>query len=111
MWVFVAEDPERAWDQVGPHALHETNAYGAWAAEVPGANPWRPLADAGALRGEGLYAVVTPEECVALARGLDPRAALKLKPLVAGLDPALGWASLELFVDRVVPALEAPAAP
>src|ERR1017187_5294480 len=52
-----------------------------------------------------LYAVVTPEECLALAATLDPLAALTVKPLVAGLDPDLGWASLELFVDRVVPAL------
>jgi hypothetical protein len=49
--------------------------------------------------------VVTPEECLALAATLDPLAALTVKPLVAGLDPDLGWASLELFVDRVVPAL------
>ena len=42
--------------------------------------------------------------------GSTPAPRSKLKPLVAGLDPALGWASLELFVDRVVPALEAPAA-
>jgi len=108
MWVFVADDPDRAWDRLGPHALHETNAYGAWAAAVPGANPWRPVTDVAALRTGGLYAVVTPDECVALVRGLDRRAAVKLKPLVAGLDPALGWSSLELFVDRVVPALQAP---
>jgi alkanesulfonate monooxygenase SsuD/methylene tetrahydromethanopterin reductase-like flavin-dependent oxidoreductase (luciferase family) len=105
MWVFVADDPERAWDLVGPHALHETNAYGAWAAAVGGANPWIPLPDVAAVREQGLYAVVTPEECVALARGLDPLASVKVKPLVAGLDPALGWSSLELFVDKVLPAL------
>jgi alkanesulfonate monooxygenase SsuD/methylene tetrahydromethanopterin reductase-like flavin-dependent oxidoreductase (luciferase family) len=105
MWVFVADDPERAWDLVGPHALHETNAYGAWSAAVAGANPWTPLPDVAAVRAQGLYAVVTPEECVALARELDPMASLKVKPLVAGLDPAVGWSSLELFIDKVVPAL------
>ncbi|HUY21789.1 MAG TPA: LLM class flavin-dependent oxidoreductase [Acidimicrobiales bacterium] len=105
MWVFVTEDPERTWAQLGPHALHETNAYGAWAAEVPGANPWAPRADVAAVRADGLYAVVTPEQCVALARHLDPRAALKLKPLVSGLDPDIGWRSLELFVNAVLPAL------
>jgi hypothetical protein len=57
------------------------------------------------LRRSGRYAVVTPEECLALAASIDRRAALTLKPLVAGLDPALGWASLELFVDRVAPHL------
>jgi alkanesulfonate monooxygenase SsuD/methylene tetrahydromethanopterin reductase-like flavin-dependent oxidoreductase (luciferase family) len=106
MWVFVTDDPERTWAQLGPHALHETNAYGAWSAPAPGANPWSPAADVAEVRASGMYAVVTPEQCVALARGLDRRAALRLKQLVAGLDPALGWRSLELFVDAVLPALQ-----
>jgi hypothetical protein len=63
------------------------------------------------LRRSGRYAVVTPEECIALARGLDPRSAMQLEPLVGGLDPDLGWRSLELFVDRVLPALSGPTIP
>jgi alkanesulfonate monooxygenase SsuD/methylene tetrahydromethanopterin reductase-like flavin-dependent oxidoreductase (luciferase family) len=105
MWVFVTEDPDRSWTELGPHALHEARAYARMAAAVPGASPWKPVEGLDELRDSGLYAVVTPEECVALAGRLDPRAALTLKPLVAGLDPALGWRSLELFVDRVAPAL------
>jgi len=112
MWVFVADDPERAWDLIGAHALHETNAYGAWSTAEAGtrANPWVPLPDVAAVRDHGIYAVVTPEECVALARSLGPMAALRLKPLVAGLDPAVGWSSLELFVGKVLPALSGPQA-
>jgi len=48
---------------------------------------------------------------VTLARALDWRSALQLKPLVGGLDPDLGWRSLELFVDRVLPALVEPPTP
>jgi len=106
-WVFVTDDPDRSWSELGPHVLHETNAYAAWSAQVPGANPWSPATDVDAVRAAGTYAVVTPEQCVALARSLGPGSALKLKPLVAGLDPALGWRSLELFVDAVLPALAA----
>jgi alkanesulfonate monooxygenase SsuD/methylene tetrahydromethanopterin reductase-like flavin-dependent oxidoreductase (luciferase family) len=105
MWVFVTEDPERSWAELGPHALHEANDYARMGAGVPGANPWAQVATVDELRRSGRYAVVTPEECRALAGGLDPRTALTLKPLVAGLDPAAGWRSLELFVDRVAPAL------
>jgi alkanesulfonate monooxygenase SsuD/methylene tetrahydromethanopterin reductase-like flavin-dependent oxidoreductase (luciferase family) len=108
MWVFVAEDPERAWSEIGDHALHEARAYAAMAEAAPTASPWPaagPITTVEDLRRSGLYAVLTPEECVTLGRALDPRAALTLKPLVAGLDPAIGWRSLELFVDRVVPLL------
>jgi alkanesulfonate monooxygenase SsuD/methylene tetrahydromethanopterin reductase-like flavin-dependent oxidoreductase (luciferase family) len=105
MWVFVAHDPERAWAQIGPHAVHETNAYGAWSANAPGANPWRPVADVDEVRAGAMYAVVTPAECVALAKSLGDSSALRIKPLVGGLDPAVGWESLELFVSDVVPAL------
>ena len=108
MWVFVTEDPERSWAELGPHALHEANGYGRWAAAVPGASPFRPATSVAELRDSAQFAVVTPEECVDLARTLDPRSALQLKPLVGGLDPDLGWRSLELFVDRVLPALDAP---
>ncbi|HEY4948100.1 MAG TPA: LLM class flavin-dependent oxidoreductase [Acidimicrobiales bacterium] len=107
LWVFVTDDPDRSWAELGPHALHEANGYARWAAAAPGANPWTPVETVDELRSSGLYAVVTPDECVALARRMDPDAALKLKPLVAGLDPAIGWRSLELFVDRVVPAMAA----
>ena len=105
MWVFVTDDPERSWAQIGPHAVHETNGYGAWSAGAPGANPWRPVTSVEEVRQAGLYAVVTPEECVTLARSLDSRAGLKLKPLVGGLDPDVGWPSLEMFVDKVLPLL------
>jgi alkanesulfonate monooxygenase SsuD/methylene tetrahydromethanopterin reductase-like flavin-dependent oxidoreductase (luciferase family) len=105
MWVFVTDDPERSWSEIGPHALHETNAYGAWSVHAPGANPWREVTSVDEVRRAGLYAVVTPDECVTLARSLDGLSGLVLKPLVGGLDPDIGWPSLELFVDKVVPAL------
>jgi hypothetical protein len=97
-------DPEQSWATLG-HALHEANSYAAWAESSPGASPFTPARDIAELRASGRYAVVTPEECLDLAGGLDPRAALTLKPLVAGIDPAVGWRSLELFVERVAPHL------
>jgi alkanesulfonate monooxygenase SsuD/methylene tetrahydromethanopterin reductase-like flavin-dependent oxidoreductase (luciferase family) len=106
MWTFVTEDPEKAWAQIGPHALHETNAYSEWSAAAPGSNPWTKLDSVEDLKTLGLYAVVTPDECIELARQQDPQANLVFKPLVAGLDPDVGWQSLQLFVDRVLPALQ-----
>lgn len=105
IWIFVTDDPDRSWAELAPHALHEANGYARWAAAAPGSNPWTPVEDVDELKRSGLYAVVTPEQCVELARNLHPHVQLQLKPLMAGLDPAIGWQSLELFVDRVVPAL------
>jgi alkanesulfonate monooxygenase SsuD/methylene tetrahydromethanopterin reductase-like flavin-dependent oxidoreductase (luciferase family) len=106
LWVFVTDDPERSWAELGPHAVHEANGYGRWAAAVaPTASPYREVTSVDDLQASDLYAVVTPEQCVELAATLDVRAALRLKPLVGGLSPEVGWRSLELFVDRVLPHL------
>ena len=54
------------------------------------------------LRSSGVYRVVTPDECMALAR---EHGRVILHPLMGGLPPALGWASLELFEQKVLPRL------
>ncbi|TMK67330.1 MAG: LLM class flavin-dependent oxidoreductase [Actinobacteria bacterium] len=104
LFLHVADEPDAAWAQIAPHALHETNSYGAWARGSTAA-PYQPATDADELRRRGMYVVVTPDECVELARRLGPDANLTFHPLMGGLDPKLGWQSLELFVDRVLPQL------
>jgi hypothetical protein len=54
------------------------------------------------LRQTGTYRVVTPDECLEIARR---EGAITFKPLVGGLDPSVGWASLELFASQVLPHL------
>ncbi|HEX6421268.1 MAG TPA: LLM class flavin-dependent oxidoreductase [Acidimicrobiales bacterium] len=105
MAVHVAEDPEAAWAKIAPHALHELDRYNAWAAGFEG-HLYEGLADPDQARRDGFYAVVTPEECVEVARRLQAEGSTVLfKPLIGGLDPAVSWASFELFVDEVLPAL------
>jgi alkanesulfonate monooxygenase SsuD/methylene tetrahydromethanopterin reductase-like flavin-dependent oxidoreductase (luciferase family) len=103
--VLVVEDPDRGWHEAGRHLLHEARTYGQWENERPGANPYPLVDDPATLRELGVFAVVTPDECVALYEGLDPEAALLLHPLVGGLDPEAGWRSLELFASKVLPRL------
>jgi len=50
--------------------------------------------------------VLTPDECVELAGRVG---SLTFHPLMGGLDPDLGWESLELFADKVLPRLAPPA--
>jgi alkanesulfonate monooxygenase SsuD/methylene tetrahydromethanopterin reductase-like flavin-dependent oxidoreductase (luciferase family) len=114
VFLHVAEDPERAWARIAPHALHETNAYGRWMSESMGERAvYREAADAEALRASGAYAVVTPEECLRIARDLGPGGRLAFHPLMGGMDPDLGWECLHLVRDRVMPHLsvEAPLVP
>lgn len=107
VFLHIAEDPDRAWARIAPHALHETNSYGRWMAESMGDRAvYRAATDAGELRASGAYQIMTPEQCVVLARELGPGGRLAFHPLMGGMDPDLGWESLELFRNRVMPELE-----
>ncbi|GAA1506008.1 LLM class flavin-dependent oxidoreductase [Nocardioides humi] len=104
-FLYVAADVDRAWSELARHLLHESNSYGRWLADAGTTPLFREARDIDDLRASGNYRIVTPEECVALATEVGPACELELHPLVGGLDPGLGWRSLHLFADRVVPAL------
>ena len=105
MAVHVADDPEAAWARIAPHALHELDRYSAWAAGFEG-HLYRRVTDPDQARRDGFYAVLTPDECIDVARRLTAEHSTVLfKPLIGGLDPDVSWASFELFVDKVLPAL------
>lgn len=106
-FLHVAENPEEAWRELGPHLLHEMRSYGAWLAEAGTGGSYRPVHDLTELAAAGTHRIVTPEECLALARGLGHGGRLEFHPLVGGCDPAVGWAGLRLFEDRVLPTLRA----
>ena len=101
--VHVAEDPDRAWAEVGPHILHDAQVYDSW--QTAGQ---RTLVTGGAvdsveaLRADGRYRIVTPEECAAVVRA---HGSAILHPLIGGLPPELSWPSLQLIADRVRPLL------
>jgi alkanesulfonate monooxygenase SsuD/methylene tetrahydromethanopterin reductase-like flavin-dependent oxidoreductase (luciferase family) len=106
--VWVSRDPDRAWASIAPHAQHEADKYQAWAAELGQFTNFHSAPDPDALRTNGTYLVVTPEECLAFARAQrDAGRYFTMAPLTAGLDPAVGWESLELFASEVMPALQA----
>lgn len=63
--------------------------------------------DADALRASGEYPVVTPDQCIELARSLGPGGTIVLHPLCGGMDAELSWASLHLVEEKVLPALRA----
>ncbi|MBU6329367.1 MAG: LLM class flavin-dependent oxidoreductase [Acidobacteria bacterium] len=105
--VHVARDVDEGWEQLAPHAMHEVNAYGAWsaAAGLDTQVGYERFDDPDALRASGRYRVMTPEQLVADLTERGPFAFTMLHPLVGGLPPEVGWRSLELIEQEVLPAL------
>jgi len=101
--VHVAEDPEKAWDEIKKYAMYDAQSY----ARVQTAGNRSLNASAATnedeLRREGLYRIVSPDECVALAEELGPSGTIIMRPLMAGMPSELGWESLELFKTKVLP--------
>jgi alkanesulfonate monooxygenase SsuD/methylene tetrahydromethanopterin reductase-like flavin-dependent oxidoreductase (luciferase family) len=99
-FVHVSEDPERDWARIAPHALYDAQTYASWQRPGQRSDVEVKARSADDLRKSVIYRVLTPEECVALARDEDR---VLLHPLMGGIPPALGWQSLELFAKKVLP--------
>ena len=103
MSCFVAEDPERAWRELGPYLLHDAQTYAAWMGEGLAITK-SVAASVEALRQEnGSYRIFTPDEAVLQMRR---NGMLMLQPLCGGLPPKLAWQSLELLAAKVLPAVK-----
>ncbi|MCU1460545.1 MAG: Alkanal monooxygenase alpha chain [Acidimicrobiales bacterium] len=103
--VHVSDDPERDWARIGPHAVFDASTYHAWtrpdqrsALDVAGTT-------VDAVRATGVYRIVTPDECVALAEELGPTGTILFHPLMGGMSPEIGWEGLDLFASKVAPRL------
>ncbi|MEY2425536.1 MAG: hypothetical protein QOI61_1108 [Actinomycetota bacterium] len=104
-FVHVAEDPDKAWAELGQYLLYETSVYASW--QLPGqtSHVHSEAKTTDELRAEGMYKIITPEECVALAKELGPMASMVLHPLIGGMPPEAAWSSLELLASQVMPNL------
>ena len=101
-FVHVADDPDKVWDTIGRYAVYDATSYRSW---QHGAHDNAVAVNASTvdeLRATGLWKVVTPQECIELARRND---SVVLHPLMGGMAPELGWESLHLYVEAVMPAL------
>jgi alkanesulfonate monooxygenase SsuD/methylene tetrahydromethanopterin reductase-like flavin-dependent oxidoreductase (luciferase family) len=99
--LFVHEDPDQAWATLGQHFLHEATTYADWQTPDIKSAVHSHARTAEDLRAEGIYTILTPEECV--AKGKDGH--FMLHPLAGGMPIAEGWKCLELFGNEVLPNL------
>lgn len=103
--VFVADDVDAAWEELGPHLLHDVHSY---AAVNPAADQTASMSTATTiddLRAEqASHRILTVDDAVAFIRAGN---ILQLHPLIGGLDPAVAWRYLRTVTDEVMGRLEA----
>ena len=104
-FVHVAEDPDKAWAEIEKYAWYDAETYRSWQAPGQSSEVTSKASNPEELRREGIYRVVTPDECIELARELEPTGTIVLHPLLCGMPAELGWESLELFRSKVLPQL------
>ena len=102
--VFVNDDVDAGWRDVGDAMLADAVPYMEWN-EAAGSDSYTATLSKGRtveeLRAEnGAHRVVTTKEAVELIR---TRGALALHPLCGGLDPDIAWPYLRRVVDDVLP--------
>lgn len=103
---FVAHDVDLAWQEVGPHLLHDARAYAEW---NPGDQTTAGIADVSdvdELRAMSrTHRIFTADEAIAYVRG---GGMLTLAPLCGGLPPDIAWKYLRYVDEAVMPALTQP---
>jgi alkanesulfonate monooxygenase SsuD/methylene tetrahydromethanopterin reductase-like flavin-dependent oxidoreductase (luciferase family) len=101
MVTFVADDIDRAWEQLGPYLLHDALAYAAW---NPGNVTTVGITDASTV--EELRAVQRTHRIIGVERAVEEIRAggmLNLAPLCGGVPSELAWQHLELVAEVVLP--------
>jgi alkanesulfonate monooxygenase SsuD/methylene tetrahydromethanopterin reductase-like flavin-dependent oxidoreductase (luciferase family) len=102
--VHVAEDPDKAWSDLGAHFLHEATTYHSWQTPDIKSSVHSHASTPEELRAEGIYQVLTPDEALERATA---DGALNLHPLVGGMPLDAGWESLRLYCEQVLPKVPA----
>jgi alkanesulfonate monooxygenase SsuD/methylene tetrahydromethanopterin reductase-like flavin-dependent oxidoreductase (luciferase family) len=103
--IYLHEDPERAWAELGKHILWEAVTYGEWSVDqrslmhLPGVQTLEEV------KASGRYRFLTPDELITEVRDTSNYGPIVLHPLVGGMPVEEAWKSVQLLVDQVVPAL------
>lgn len=105
MYIHITNDVEEVWQQVAPHALHEMNSYGLWAAESGSETGYQPMDDPEMLLSFGQHKILTPQEAIEMISEMPADGVVMFHPLMGGLDPKLAWENLRTFETEVLPYL------
>lgn len=103
MYVHVSRDPDATWRAIAPYIVAAVAEYRSWTLENMPVPPQFRVRNEEELRASGQYLVLTPDEAVDLLESLGPDAQFQVRPQWGGYDPDLGWESLRLLVEEVLP--------
>lgn len=88
--VFVADDVNEAWDELGPHLLHDARMAASYRPHDDGVASITRAHTVAALRAEGgPYRILTPQQAAGYPQPLP------LHPLCGGLAPEVAWRYLQ----------------
>ncbi|RVT91125.1 LLM class flavin-dependent oxidoreductase [Sphingomonas crocodyli] len=100
---FVAEDVDKAWEELGDFLMHDVLSYAKWNEGNDDTSSLSFVKNAAELRAENRsHRIMSVDEAVGWVKGGMP---LSLHPLIGGLPPELGWKYLRIVTDKVLPQL------
>lgn len=98
--MFVTDDVDAAWEELGSYLLHDAMSYASINEGNTSTASLSFAASVEELRAEERsHRIVTVDEAVAIVRSGVP---LQLHPLVGGLPPEIAWRYLRTVTDRVM---------
>jgi alkanesulfonate monooxygenase SsuD/methylene tetrahydromethanopterin reductase-like flavin-dependent oxidoreductase (luciferase family) len=104
--VFVNDDLDAGWREVGPSLLADATSYAEWNEAAGSADYTVSLSRSRTVEGlraeNGAHRVVSVQNAVDL---IATYGALSLHPLCGGLDPEVGWPYLRRVGEQVLPAV------
>jgi len=100
--IFIDEDPERAWPELAPYFLRESQEYSGWRREGIPRPGEQQVSDIESLRAQRRYEILTPAQCIDRIRAGRGGFTPCLHPLAGGIPLERAWRGLELYVDEVL---------
>lgn len=100
---FVAEDVDKAWEELGSYIMHDAASYAKWNEGNTDTSSISFAATVDELRAENrTHRIMSVDEAVAYVKGGAP---LSLLPLAGGLPADLAWKYLRVVAEKVMPRL------
>ncbi len=101
----IAEDPDKAWAELGDHLLHEALTYQSWQTGDIHSAVASHASNVEELRAEGIYRILAPQQAVEICKAEGDFATMVLHPLCGGVPIEAGWDTVNLYTEKVLPAL------